>query len=80
MPGGDDRDSRRRRVITARATLIACALGWPATSTWVWLYMGGFSPFEQVMLFLSWMAPAVSAADFLTTAKVHQEQGERGSA
>lgn len=76
MASGHDKDSRRRRVAVARAALIACTLGWPATSAWVWFYMGKFSPFEQVMLFLSWVAPAVSAADFLTTAQVHQEQAE----
>jgi uncharacterized membrane protein YfcA len=73
---GDDTRMRQVRVRAAWIILVASIAGWPASAWWVWWYMGKFSPFEQLMLFLSCAAITIVALDFLTTAQVHQEQGE----
>lgn len=68
-------DLRRARTRAAWGLLVFSVLGWPGSVVWVWLYMGRFSPFEQLMLFLSWLAVFIICADFLTTSQVHEEQG-----
>lgn len=72
----DDARLRELRVRAAWVILVASVLGWPASAWWVWWYMGKFSPFEQLMLFLSCAAIWLVAADFLTTAQVHRDQQE----
>lgn len=69
-------DLRRARTRAAWGLLVFSIAGWPASAVWVWIYMGKFSPFEQLMLYLSWFAIAVVCADFLTTSQVHEEQAE----
>jgi len=76
VPGGDDDQLRELRVRAAWTILAVSFLGWPASAWWVWSYMGKFSPFEQLMLFLSCAGIWLIAADFLTTAQVHRDQGE----
>lgn len=71
----DDSRMRRARVRSAWTILVLSIIGWPASAWWVWSYMGKFSPFEQLMLFLSCAAISLVAADFLTTAQVHEEAG-----
>jgi hypothetical protein len=52
--------------------LLACVLfGWPTTST---LQALGFPIFEQTMLALSWVAPAITATDLLFTSQLHEKQ------
>lgn len=75
----DDARLREIRVRAAWLILLASILGWPASAWWVWDYMGKFSPFEQLMLFLSCVAITLVAADFLTTAQVHAEAAETDS-
>lgn len=73
-------DSNRLRHIRVRAAwviLVVSFIGWPASAWWVWHYSGKFDPFEQLMLFLSCAAIWLVAADFLTTAQVHRDQGEQ---
>lgn len=71
--------TKRIRTRVAWWLLIGSIIGWPASSWWVWSYMGKFAPFEQLMLFLSCLAITIVAADFLTTSQVHEEQGDRDS-
>ncbi len=64
------------RVRLAVALLIAVGLGWPATAVAQAL---GVELFQQTMLALSWLAPALTAVDILFTAQVHEQQ-EQGPA
>lgn len=59
------------RVRLAVLLLIAVGFGWPATAVAQAL---GVRLFEQVMLALSWLAPALTAVDILFTAQVHEQQ------
>lgn len=59
------------RVRLAVVLLIAVGIGWPSTAIAQAL---GVPLFEQVMLFLSWLAPALTAVDVLFTAQVHERQ------
>jgi hypothetical protein len=59
------------RVRLAVVLLIAVGLGWPATAVAEAL---GEPIFEQTMLALSWIAPALTACDILFTAQVKQDQ------
>ncbi len=59
------------RVRLAVVLLIAVGLGWPATSV---AQAVGVPLFEQTMLALSWLAPALTAIDILFTAQVHEQQ------
>ena len=59
------------RVRLAVVLLIAVGIGWPSTAIAQAL---GVPLFEQVMLFLSWLAPALTAVDLLFTAQVHERQ------
>ncbi|GAA3751046.1 hypothetical protein [Micromonospora maritima] len=68
---------KRARTRIAWCLLVGSIAGWPASAWWVWWYRSGFDPFEQLMLFLSWLAITIVAADFLTTSQVHEEQGGR---
>jgi hypothetical protein len=63
-----------KRVRMAAAVLAAVLFGWPATSTAQAL---GLPIFEQVMLALSWLAPAITALDLLFTAQLHEKQDDR---
>lgn len=72
----DDARMRQMRVRAAWIILVLSLLGWPASAWWVWRHMGTFSPFEQLMLFLSCAAIWLVAADLLTTAQVHRDQAE----
>lgn len=67
--------SKPGRVRLAVALLISVGIGWPGTAVAMAL---GVPLFEQVMLGLSWLAPAVSAVDVLFTAQIHEKDGERG--
>jgi uncharacterized membrane protein YfcA len=60
------------RVRVAVLLLIAVGFGWPGTAIAQAL---GVPLFEQVMLALSWLAPALTAVDILFTAQVHDQQG-----
>jgi hypothetical protein len=64
------------RVRLAIGLIIFVMVGYPSTAVADLL---GIPLFQQVMLFLSWLAPAVSAVDVLFTAQVHeqQDQGEQ---
>jgi hypothetical protein len=59
------------RVRLAVALLLAVGVGWPATAVAQAL---GVKLFEQTMLALSWLAPALTAVDILFTAQVHERQ------
>ncbi len=59
------------RVRLAVLLLVAVGIGWPATSI---AQAVGVPLFEQVMLALSWLAPALTAVDILFTAQVHEQQ------
>lgn len=59
------------RVRLAVGLLIAVGVGWPATAV---AQAIGMPIFEQVMLGLSWLAPAVSAVDVLFTAQIHEKE------
>ncbi len=63
--------SKPGRVRLAVGLLIAVAVGWPATAI---AQAVGVPLFEQVMLGLSWLAPAVSAIDVLFTAQIHEKE------
>jgi hypothetical protein len=63
-----------KRVRLSAAVLAGVLFGWPATSA---LQALGFPVFEQVMLALSWLAPAITALDLLFTAQLHQRQDDR---
>ncbi len=60
------------RVRLAVGLLVAVAVGWPVTAV---AQAVGVPLFEQVMLGLSWLAPAVSAIDVLFTAQIHEKEG-----
>lgn len=60
-----------KRVRLAAAVLAAVLFGWPATSVAQAL---GLPIFEQTMLALSWLAPAITALDLLFTAQLHEKQ------
>lgn len=62
-----------KRVRLAAAVLAAVLFGWPATSAAQAL---GFPIFEQAMLALSWLAPAITALDLLFTAQLHERQDQ----
>lgn len=62
------------RVKLAVGLIVAVGIGWPGTSIAMAM---GVPLFEQVMLGLSWLAPAVSAIDVLFTAQVHQREDEK---
>lgn len=68
---------RRRpgRVRLAVVLLVAVAIGWPATAI---AQAMGVQLFQQVMLALSWLAPALTAIDILFTAQVHEQQEIQG--
>lgn len=53
--------------------LVAVGVGWPCTAIAQAL---GVHLFEQAMLALSWLAPALTAVDILFTAQVHEKQDE----
>ena len=59
------------RVRLAIGLLIFAGVGWPSTAIAQAL---GVPLFEQVMLALSWLAPAIGATDVLFTAQVHDRQ------
>lgn len=59
------------RIRLAVVLLIAVGIGWPSTAIAQAL---GVPLFEQVMLFLSWLAPALTSVDVLFTAQVHERQ------
>lgn len=59
------------RVRLACASIGVVAIGWPCTAV---LQALGWPVFEQVMLALSWLAPAYTAVDMLFTAQLHQDQ------
>lgn len=63
------------RVRLAVLLLIAVGLGWPATAG---AQLAGVPLFEQTMLALSWLAPALTAVDILFTAQVHEQQDREG--
>lgn len=63
--------SKPGRVRLAVVLLIAVGVGWPSTAI---AQAVGVPLFEQVMLFLSWLAPALTAVDVLFTAQVHERQ------
>lgn len=65
------------RVRLAVGLLVATGIGWPATAV---AQAVGVPLFEQVMLALSWLAPAVSAVDVLFTAQIHEKEESRGGA
>lgn len=69
--------SKPGRIRLAVALLIAVGVGWPATAI---AQAVGVPLFEQVMLALSWLAPAVSAIDVLFTAQIHEKEGRGGGA
>lgn len=64
------------RIRLAVILLIAVGFGWPTTAIAQAL---GVKLFEQTMLALSWLAPALTAIDLLFTAQVHEQQ-EQASA
>jgi hypothetical protein len=59
------------RVRLAVLLLVSVGFGWPATSI---AQLAGVPLFEQTMLALSWLAPALTAVDILFTAQVHEQQ------
>lgn len=61
------------RIRLAVALLVAVGIGWPSTAIAQAL---GVPLFEQVMLGLSWLAPALTAIDILFTAQVHEMQDQ----
>jgi uncharacterized membrane protein YfcA len=61
------------RIRLAVALLVAVGIGWPATAI---AQAVGVELFEQVMLALSWLAPALTAVDILFTAQVHERQDQ----
>lgn len=63
------------RVKLAVGLLISVGIGWPGTAVAMAL---GVPLFEQVMLGLSWLAPAVSALDVLFTAQIHEKDESGG--
>lgn len=63
-----------KRVRLAAAVLASVLLGWPTTSA---LDLAGFPIFQQAMLALSWVAPAITALDLLFTAQLHQKQDDQ---
>jgi hypothetical protein len=68
--------SRDKRVRLAWALLACVLLGWPTTST---LVAVGVPIFEQTMLALSWIAPAITALDLLFTSQLHEKHDAAGS-
>jgi hypothetical protein len=74
---GNDARLRRMRVRAAWIILFVSLVCWPLCAWWVWAYMGKFSPFEQLMLLLSFAAIWLVSADLLTTAQVHEEAGQQ---
>jgi hypothetical protein len=65
--------SKPGRVRLAVVLLVSVVVGWPVTSV---LQALGVPLFEQTMLALSWVAPALTAIDILFTAQVHEKQDE----
>ncbi len=63
-----------KRVRLAVVLLVAVGIGWPGTAVAQAL---GVPLFEQVMLALSWLAPALTAVDILFTAQVHDKQDRK---
>lgn len=61
------------RVRLAVVMLVGVAIGWPSTA---FAQAVGVPLFEQTMLGLSWLAPALTALDLLFTAQVHEKQDE----
>lgn len=59
------------RIRLAMVSLLLVALGWPTTAVALAL---GVPLFEQVMLALSWLAPAYTAVDMLMTAQLHEDK------
>lgn len=66
--------SKPGRVRLAVCLLIAVGIGWPGTAIALAL---GVPLFEQTMLGLSWLAPALTAVDILFTAQVHEQQQQQ---
>lgn len=65
--------ARSVRVRLAIGAIVAVCIGWPGTAIPMAL---GAPLFEQVMLGLSWLAPAFTAVDMLFTAQVHEQTEE----
>lgn len=61
------------RVRLAVLLLIAVGLGWPSSAI---AQAMGVRLFEQTMLALSWIAPALTALDILLTAQLHERQDQ----
>lgn len=54
--------------------LLALVLaGWPTTAA---LQALGFPIFEQTMLALSWLAPAIGACELLFTSQLHEKHND----
>ncbi len=66
--------SKPGRIRLAVALLVCIGIGWPATAIAQYL---GAQIFEQAMLALSWLAPALTAIDILLTAQVHEQQQDQ---
>ncbi len=62
------------RVRLAVAIMVCVGVGWPGTAV---AQLLGVRLFEQTMLALSWLAPALTAVDILFTAQVHEKQQEQ---
>lgn len=60
-----------KRVRFAAILLAAVLFGWPTTAA---LQAMGFPIFEQTMLALSWIAPALTALDLLFTSQLHEKR------
>lgn len=63
------------RTRLAVASIGVVAVGWPVTAA---LQALGYPVFEQVMLGLSWLAPAYTAVDMLMTAQLHRRTHSGG--
>lgn len=61
------------RLRLAVSLLIGVGIGYPATAA---ALASGVRLFEQTMLALSWLAPALTAIDILFTAQVHEKQDQ----
>lgn len=61
------RDKRVRFAVFLLALVLA---GWPTTAV---LQALGFPIFEQTMLALSWLAPAIGACELLFTSQLHEK-------
>ncbi len=64
------RDKRVRFAVFLLALVLA---GWPTTAV---LQASGFRIFEQTMLALSWLAPAIGACELLFTSQLHEKQDD----